>query len=947
MPAPHLCAAFASTLIALLLAGPAGAADAHGQGFVGDDGVMQLSIAGHEWCTLTIGLHDAGWAYAAATAVAGDADSNTRRFRIRGPGGAQIAGAASFSLDAASGISAAYTFAPDAAVTLNSLHVSADFAARDLAGGSWSADGKQGPLPLEFKEPGVFSGTVRALGVKGPDGRELALTFAVPTPVLIQDNRRWSPGFSLRIGAKTALAKGETATLGMQLSTPGGLTLGFDRPVTIAAGADWIPLALDLDIVPGSALDFSAMGLQDAPAGRLGRVVAHGAGFAYADDAQTPRRFYGVNLCFGAQYLPHADADRLADRFVRLGYNTVRIHHYEGELMGRRSGAEFVPEKLDQLDYLLAAFAKRGIYITTDLFVSRPVSWADLGSEAKGQVSMNGYKVLVAVDERAFADWQSFTRRFLDHRNPYTKLRYADDPALAWLSLVNEGNFENYYREILGMPQWQAAFDRWLLKRYADRAGLAAAWGELAAGDDPASGTVGLPKDLGGASARTRDALLFLAATERDMVARMIGFIRKELGCQALITNNNAWTNRVIGQLTRTAYDYVDDHFYIDHPQFLDRDWQLPSRCPNANPIRDGATGGRSCNFTRLWDKPFTVTEFNYSGPGRYRGVGGILTGAMGALQGWSGIWRFAYSHGAAEELKPARMDYFNLATDPLNQAADRATICLFLREDMQPAPHRVAVTALAAELEKPPTAIPHLNPGWNWLGWVTGVGFSVQAETAAPGFTAAFPLGWATPSPTTLAPYAMDRAKLIAELKAKGILAPGNPTDPDRNLFQAETGELLIDAPRGVLVFDTPKTAGGYADAGETITAPHAGVVVRDLDAGATVFVTALDGRPIASSSRLLVTHLTDLQNSGARFAESARRTLLDWGGLPHLMAKGSARVVIACKEAAGLKVWALSTSGKRLEEVPAKADAQGLSFTVDSAGPDGARLLYEIARP
>src|SRR5258706_7063969 len=101
-------------------------------------------------------------------------------------------------------------------------------------------------------------------------------------------------------------------------------------PTSITAGKEWIPLRPELEIEPGSALDFSRMGFVDPPAGKHGRVLARADGqFAFADSPEKARRFYGVNLCFNAQYLPHDEADRLAERLVRLGYNAVRIHHYE------------------------------------------------------------------------------------------------------------------------------------------------------------------------------------------------------------------------------------------------------------------------------------------------------------------------------------------------------------------------------------------------------------------------------------------------------------------------------------------------------------------------------------------------------------------------------------------------------------------------------------------
>ena len=166
-------------------------------------------------------------------------------------------------------------------------------------------------------------------------------------------------------------------------------------------------------------------------------------------------------------------------------------------------------------------------------------------------------------------------------------------------------------------------------------------------------------------------------------------------------------------QIVRHEMDYVDDHFYVDHPQFIERSWRLPSRCPNTSPIAGGASGGRHVSFTRLFDKPFTVSEYNYSGPGRYRGVGGILTGSMGAIQGWGAIWRFAYAHNREDVVRPGRLDYFNMATDPLSQAAERASICLFLRGDMRAAPHSVTIAMTTRDLAEPP----HAFRDWHPLG--------------------------------------------------------------------------------------------------------------------------------------------------------------------------------------------------------------------------------------
>ena len=156
-----------------------------------------------------------------------------------------------------------------------------------------------------------------------------------------------------------------------------------------------------------------------------------------------------------------------------------------------------------------------------------------------------------------------------------------------------------------------------------------------------------------------------------------------EMGCRALLTDMNSWFYPVAYQLPRgRSLDYVDDHFYVDHPRFLEHDWCLPSACNDANPIAGESMGAQGLAVRRLLDRPFTITEWNYAAPGRYRGVGGIATGAAAALQDWAAVWRFAWSHDDRGMSDPAHkpVAYFDMAGDPLSLAAERASLCLLLR---------------------------------------------------------------------------------------------------------------------------------------------------------------------------------------------------------------------------------------------------------------------------
>jgi hypothetical protein len=930
------------------------------EGMVNSAGGLELKFADRLITTMQAGLYEKGWKGASATAGSKfvTSDKPERKFIIKAPSGAIINGDAKFAEENGA-VKASYDFTPAGDIELNSLHVSADIEVPSIQGGKWMADDKSGRFPDEYKDTHLFNGAIKSLTLQPLTGPEFTITFAQPTNVLIQDNRQWGPTFSIRIGPASnekKYTKADTVKIAFTLAANTGVALDYDKPVTLTAGTDWIPLKLDLDIEAGSALDFSGFGFQDAPAGKFGRVIARKDGqFAFEKDPDTARRFYGVNFCFSAQYMSHEDSDKVADRLARLGYNAVRIHHYEGELISKQANSTTLnPEKLDQLDYLLAAFSKRGIYTTTDLFVSRGVPWKELGVNKPGNVEMDTYKILVPVMPAAYENWKAFSKALLDHTNPYTKLRNAEDPSIAWLSMINEGMFGNFMDRVRKVPEWTTAWNAWLAKQYPTRDALTAVWKkELKDNEDPAKGTVELPANIYAGGPRVMDCHSFFAATDREMIVKMKAFLRDELKCTALVTNSNAWTNFLTDQSARTVYDYVDDHFYIDHPHFLEQDWRLPSSCPNTSPISSGASGGRTATFTRLFDKPFTITEYNYSAPGKYRGVGGILTGAMGALQGWGGIWRFAYSHGREANIAPARMDYFNMATDPLGQASERATLCLFMRGDMKAAPHSVGVVMTEKEaLNIRP--VPRLAPNWHWMGWITRVGTQVIDEKAPPTLTAALPIGddsraAAGKTAEDLKPYAIDNPKLMELMKKHGIVSDANTTDPAKQVYRSETGEITIDAPHNTMLLDTPRTAGGYAPAGQTMTTADKSVSITIQEADATVWVSALDKEPIATSKRLLVSHLTDLQNTDIKYAELARKTLLDWGKLPHLVRNGKATVFIKSANADALKVWALSTSGKRIGEVEKQAAPGGIQFTAD-VGKDavgGARMMYEIAVP
>jgi hypothetical protein len=669
---------------------------------LGVDGRVEMAFGDRVFCLWTPSTANKNWHFTRSVS-AGKGENEKALFKLAAE--KEIRGNASIeSVSDGKTTRVVWEFSSNEEIEFNALFAGADFPVSEMAGGTWKAGDESGVFPKASDKSHLFTGNVSRLEVSAADGRAFAVSFPVLTHVLIQDNRHWGGNdFSIRLGqAEGVLKKDVLYRLEINVELSEVAEVRRDGEVILAEGADWVPLKASLDIIPGSALDLTKARPDYGRCDSRGRVIVTPDGhFAFSDEPSKPLRFYGANLCFSAQYLPHEKSDILLDRWVQMGYNTLRLHHYEGGLgkEAYKTGFDWSDEKLDWLCYLISGCSKRGIWITTDLFVSRPVSTSQIGVMAdapysesydKNRVGMDTYKALVLVHEPAYRDFIEFTDRFLGHVNPYSGKRLADEPAIAWINLINEGAVGD---RIKSLPEWKLAWNRWLAKRYDSREALAEALGDLKHNEDPASVTVEFPQSVFySQSQRSLLCQVFVAETEKAFVERATKHLRENLKCKALLSNHNNGPHTVPDQGMRMIYDYVDDHFYIDHPMFIESPWRLPSRIDNKNPVYEAGGGATAVSRIRIWGKPFTVSEFNFSAPGRYRGVGAIMTGALASIQDWDVLWRFAYSHSDNEMFKPSPIGYFNIASDPLSLAADRAAIMLYLRGDMKPAPGRVVL---------------------------------------------------------------------------------------------------------------------------------------------------------------------------------------------------------------------------------------------------------------
>ena len=221
-------------------------------------------------------------------------------------------------------------------------------------------------------------------------------------------------------------------------------------------------------------------GLLDKPAGKLGSVVVRDGHF-YTGAKRL--RLFGVNLCFASDFPAHADAEKVAARMAKFGINAVRFHHMDNQAtpsgIWTRDRKALDPGQLDKLDYLIAQLKNNGIYADINLHVSREYpgrpSWEGMPSYFKGVDNFDPAMIRLQ---------KQYARDLLTHVNPYTKTRYADEPAVALVEINNENALTNEWfgGGLDDMPQTYVdeltpAWNAWLEARYPTEAALRTAWG--------------------------------------------------------------------------------------------------------------------------------------------------------------------------------------------------------------------------------------------------------------------------------------------------------------------------------------------------------------------------------------------------------------------------------------------------------------------------------------
>ncbi len=262
---------------------------------------------------------------------------------------------------------------------------------------------------------------------------------------------------------------------------------------TAVTANQMVPFVLPFDDASSGVTNLGEL-LNHFPAGKFGAIKVNAQGHFVAGDERI--RFLGVNITSSSTMTSKANAEKVARRLAKFGVNLVRFHHMDNHfgdktIINYAAGTSRTldAENLDRLDYFIYQLKLNGIYTNLNLLNSRGFSAAD-GLPA--EISQLGWKqahVIGYVNEPFRALEKEYASLLITHKNPYTNLTYAEDPAVAFVEINNEnGIFQQYFDgaiddwpQVFG-AQLNRKWNDWLATRYATNAALESAWGAI---DEP------------------------------------------------------------------------------------------------------------------------------------------------------------------------------------------------------------------------------------------------------------------------------------------------------------------------------------------------------------------------------------------------------------------------------------------------------------------------------
>ncbi len=420
--------------------------------------------------------------------------------------------------------------------------------------------------------------------------------------------------------------------------------------------------------------------------------------------------------------------------------------------------------------------------------------------------------------------------------------------------------------------------------------------------------------------ARVIDLFRFYSEVDGQYFGRLRRYIKDTIGARAMVTGTAPWWAYLGDVAIQSEADYVDGHYYWDHPWWpAGRAWQPTGWNINNKPWINELQSFGSVASQAVEGKPFTVSEFNEVFPNRYALEGPLLISLIANLQDWDAVYLFSYAGNTWDFARTYSTSFFDIAGNPVKLAQMPVCARIFLESQNTVASGRVGVELNRDELA---------------LGYAKG-------EINAASFLASKGLDQRTFLESRLRVQSFDGSEPVA---IERPLPAGSLTSSNReirwNVDNPQAAYLRINAP-------SVQGAIGFIKGFEM----HFGDWQFNVGSGSpdhmAVILQSRDHVPLRETRRMILSIWAEHQNTGMVWNEVQTSVDDRWGGDPPVVRPAHVEFNLRFPTVRTLRLYPLDERGSRREELAVEEVDNGLRFQLDTGIDQTVWYEIEINEP
>jgi hypothetical protein len=480
--------------------------------------------------------------------------------------------------------------------------------------------------------------------------------------------------------------------------------------------AAWFPFQPTNTHEPGI---IGMQGWLDAPAGKHGFVQVNKENLEFENGK--PIKFWGTNINGSNAFSSREAAEGFTAFIAKYGINAVRFHKFTWGANAGDQSTQLDPQKFERFDYFQSKLKEKGIYYGWSHIYGHRVLPGDSSdlvaySEIKNLkypwAHLNGSTSSLVNFAPDLQDLNiALTVNMLNHTNPHTGLKYAEDPGLAFIEFQNEDNifWSAIERALEQAPTYRAMlcrqFSEWLLEKYGSQEQLERAWGRENVPEESSFKKMNFyPQPNHSLFSSAYEVALEqgqkmpvdILDKMRFLYEQQLAFYKKferavrATGYKGVIVGSCWQAGSGISHLYNLHADYevgmIDRHNYFGGGA---GGHQLSTgTVKNASMLEEPGSALLSTGMQQVMDRPFSFSEWMSLVPNQWTAEAAPIIAAYGmGLQGWDASFSFAVDIPRFSPfLESAHHGVYN-ATSPLHMGLYPALARMVYRNDVRESP--------------------------------------------------------------------------------------------------------------------------------------------------------------------------------------------------------------------------------------------------------------------